>query len=361
MTATPLERVRSALTTNQPALDGLFITRPENRAYVSGFTGSYGYLLVTKDEAVLLTDGRYVEQALEQAPGWSVVRLQRPYEDALMAALKRLDVQRLGFESDHLSHADYANWTQKLPAIEWKPTIGVVAHLRRYKTPQEVAAIRQAVAIADDAFASVLNFLRPGLTERQVAAELEYTMRRGGADAAAFETIVVSGARGALPHGRPEDKQIEAGDLVTIDFGARYGGYNSDITRTVFVGGGKPPTDRQREIYSLVQQVQQAGVEAVKPGVVCSSVDKLCRDMFDRAGLGDYFVHGLGHSLGREVHEFPMLVATDETVIEPGLVLTVEPGLYIGEWGGVRIEDDLYVGENGTEVLPRSTKELILL
>lgn len=360
--ATNLERLRAYLAASQPILDGLFITKPENRSYLSGFTGSFGYLLITPAEAVLFTDGRYVQQAAAQASGWRVVRLQRPFENSVIPELKRLAVKQLGFESDHLTYGDYTNWQEKLPDTKWLPTTGITARLRWQKSSEELTLIRKAVAIADDAFASVLNFIRPGLTERQVAAELEYAMRRGGADAIAFDTIVASGWRGALPHGRASDKQIEAGEFVTIDFGAHYQGYNSDITRTVFVGGGvKEPTERQLEIYKLVLQAQVAGVEAVKPGTACNAVDAVSRQIFEQAGMSDYFLHSLGHNLGREVHETPFLTPPDDTQIEAGMVLTVEPGLYIADWGGVRIEDDLYVTEKGAEVLPRSMKELILL
>lgn len=357
-----ISRVRDFLTDQQPSLDGFFVTKPESRAYLSGFTGSFGYLLITLTDTILFTDGRYTEQAAAQAPDWTIVRLYRPYENAVVPEIDRLGVKNIGIEAENMTVADFNFWQSKLLDAKLVPTNNVVANLRRLKTPEELANIRKAVEIADNAFAYILNIIRVGITEREVALELENAMKRGGADSIAFDTIVVSGARGALPHGKPSTKAIEAGDFVTIDFGARYNGYNSDVTRTVFVGGGiKQPTDRQREVYDLVLKNQLAGIAAVKPGVVCSAVDRLSRDIFAEAGQLDYFLHSLGHSLGREVHEYPMLTPPDDSIIEVGMVLTVEPGLYYSDWGGVRIEDDVYVTENGAEVLPRSTKELILL
>jgi Xaa-Pro aminopeptidase len=340
----------------------LFISRPENRAYLSGFTGSFGYLLITPGEALLFTDGRYVEQAAQQAPGWKVIRLQRPFEQSVIPEIKRLGLASIGFEADHLSYGDYSFWTEKIKETQWLPAPNLTALLRQRKDPAEVAAVRSAISIAERAFDNLLGLLKPGMTERAAAAELEFGMRKFGADAIAFDTIVASGVRGALPHGRATDKPIESGEFVTFDFGARVDGYNSDITRTIFVsGGGKQPSQRQRQIYQLVQEAQLAGIEAVRPGVEASLVDQASRAVFEKAGLVEYYLHSTGHNLGREVHETPFMAPTDTTRLETGMVLTVEPGLYFSDWGGVRIEDDLLVTEDGAEVLPRLTRELILL
>lgn len=341
--------------------EAVFITRSENRAYLSGFTGSFGYLLITASEALIFTDGRYVEQATQQAPGWKVIRLTRPFEQSVIPEIKRLGLASIGFEADHLSYSDYSFWTEKIKETQWLPGPNLTAKLRQRKDPVEVDALRQAVDIAAKAFDNLLGILKPGMTERQAAAELEYGMRKFGADAIAFDTIVASGVRGALPHGRATDKIIEAGELVTFDFGSRVEGYNSDITRTVFVGGGKQPSQRQRQIYELVLESQLAGIAAVRPGVAASEVDKVSRAVFEKAGLAEYYLHSTGHNLGREVHETPFLMPNDNTLLEAGMILTVEPGLYISDWGGVRIEDDLLVTVGGAEVLPRIAKELILL
>ncbi|MDB5078907.1 MAG: hypothetical protein JWP00_831 [Chloroflexi bacterium] len=342
--------------------DGLFITRPENRAYLSGFTGSFGYLLITASEALVFTDGRYVEQAAQQAPGWKVIRLTRPFEQSVIPEIKRLGLASIGFEADHLSYGDYTFWTDKIKETQWLPAPNLVTRLRQRKDQLEIESLRQAVEIASRAFENLLGLLKPGMTEREAAAELEYGMRKFGADAIAFDTIVASGTRGALPHGKASDKPIASGELVTFDFGARLNGYNSDITRTIFMGGnGKQPSQRQRQIYELVLESQLAGIAAVRPGVSASAVDRASRTVFEKAGLAEYYLHSTGHNLGREVHETPFLMPNDNSLLEAGMVLTVEPGLYFSEWGGVRIEDDLLVTPEGAEVLPRLSRELILL
>ena len=357
-----LTALRDLLQKEGFSYEAVFITRPENRAYLSGFTGSFGYLLITATDAILFTDGRYLEQAALQAPGWKVVRLTRPFEQSVIPEIKRLALASIGFEADHLSYNYYMSWTDKIKETRWLPAPNLGAKLRQRKDNVEVEALRRAVEIATKAFARVLGVLKPGMTEREAAAELEYGFRKFGADAIAFDTIVASGPRGALPHGQATDKVIEAGELVTFDFGARVAGYNSDITRTVFVGGnGKQPSERQRQVYELVRESQQAGVEAVKPGVPAGEIDKICRDIFEKAGLAEYYMHSTGHNLGREVHEAPFLMPNDANLLEAGMVLTVEPGLYFPEWGGVRIEDDLLVTAGGVEILTSSSKELILL
>ena len=353
-----LSRIRAYVNENLDKFEGFFVTKPESRAYLSGFTGSFGYLLITPQEAVLFTDGRYVEQAAAQAPGWTIVRLQRPFEQNVIPELKRLNVVKVGFEAEHLTYGDYQFWTQAMPETQWLPTQGVVAHMRWRKDPAEIETIRKAVDIADRAFADILGLIKPGMTERDLAAELEYAMRKHGADAPAFDSIIASGWRGALPHGRASDKVIAKGEMITFDFGARYQGYNSDVTRTIVLG---QPTDRQREIYKLVLEAQLAGCEAVRPGVAANTVDAVSRQYFEKAGVVNYYLHSLGHNLGREVHEAPFLTPTDPTPLEADMVLTVEPGLYISEWGGVRIEDDLLVTSSGAEILSRTTKELIVL
>ncbi len=355
-----LEALRDKLKQEAANYDGLFISKPENRAYLTGFTGSFGYLLVTPDEAILFTDGRYTEQAASQAPGWKIVLVKRPFEDYMLPEIKRSGVGKLGFEAEHLNFNEYHYWSDKLQ-VEFVPTSGVVGRLRQRKDKAEVEAIQLAIDVSEKAFDHMLGLLHVGMSERDAAVELEFAMRRFGADAIAFDTITASGARGALPHGRASEKLIEAGDFVTFDFGARLNGYNADITRTVFVGGGKKPTDRQLLIYNLVLESQLAGIEAVKPGASCKGVDDASRAVFEKAGMLEYYLHSTGHSLGREVHEAPFMTPTDTSLLEPGMVLTVEPGLYISEWGGVRIEDDLVVSETGAAILPHLPKELLIL
>jgi Xaa-Pro aminopeptidase len=354
-----LEKLRALLSANADKYDGIFISKAENRAYLSGFTGSYGFLIVTPNEATLITDGRYLEQARQQAPGWTVKETKRPHEAYIVPAIKDSGVARLGFEADHMTVNDHDYWRSQANFVEWVNTSGLVARMRWAKDETEVEAIQAAVNIAERALDKVLGILKPGMTERDVAAELEYSMRKFGADSIAFDSIVASGVRSAMPHGRASDKVIGKGEFVTFDFGARLNGYNSDITRTVFVG--KQPTDEHRRVYNLVLEAQLAGIEAVRPGATCKAVDDIPRQIFQRANMLKYYLHSTGHNLGREVHESPFLTPTDETPLEPGMVLTIEPGLYIENWGGVRIEDDLVVTPSGNRVLPSFSKELILV
>lgn len=336
------------------------MTQPENRYYLTGFTGSSGYVVVSAERAVLLTDFRYVDQAREQAPLYDVVQHGAPYLPTLAEVLQAGKVRRLAFEADHVSVTDRAKLGQALAGVELVPTSALVERLRMVKEPAEIARIEAAVACADRAFASLLasGLLSPGTSEQAIAARLEYEMRLGGASRAAFETIVASGPRSALPHGRASGRTLEGGDLVTLDFGAVVDGYCSDITRTLVIGSA---TDEQRRVYDLVLQAQLAGVAAVRRGAGGKAVDAAARELIAAAGYGDYFGHGLGHGVGLAVHEGPRLALTSENVLEAGMVTSVEPGIYIPGWGGVRIEDLVVVTGEGCWILTRTPKELIEL
>jgi Xaa-Pro aminopeptidase len=347
-----LTTIRTLLT--EQNLTAVVVAKPENRLYFSGFTGSSGLLLVGLDTARLITDFRYVQQATRQAPDFTVVRHGADIYETLAAEIKAVGGGRIGFESDYTTFDAY----QRMQAFGGELMPLSLDRLRMVKDETELAALRRAVRIADEAFSHILPYLRPGVRERDIAAEMEYFMRRQGAEKMAFEIIVASGLRSALPHGRASDKQIAAGDFVTMDFGAVYGGYHSDITRTVVVGKATP---RQREIYRLVLMAQQAGVEAVAPGRICREVDADARKVIIDAGYGEYFGHGLGHGVGLAIHEEPRLSPACEVVLAPGMTVTVEPGVYIPEWGGVRIEDTVVVTADGVEILTASGKELIEL
>lgn len=339
-------------------LDGLLITRPSNRQYVTGFSGSAGTVLVTADGAWLFTDFRYEEQAAQQAPDVTVVRISRDLEQRVAEVLAKARVSRLGFESDHAVYDAVQSWRNEW-AAELVPRKGLVEKLRAIKDDGELEAIARSVRITDQAFAEVLPVIRPGVTERAIARELSHAIAGLGGDGLAFDMIVASGPRGALPHGRASDRVIEHGDLVTIDVGTYVDGYASDMTRTVAVGA---VDERQREIYQLVLSAQEAGVEAVRPGLTGAEVDRAARDIIVSAGYGEHFGHGLGHGVGLDVHEQPGLSPhAQETVLSPGMVVTVEPGIYIPGWGGVRIEDIVVVTEDGARVLTGTTKELLVL
>ena len=340
---------------NKHGIEGMLITKPENRHYFSGFSGSAGTLLISDHESKLLTDFRYIEQAAAQAKQCEILRYTAsPYELLADTAVK-LGLTRIGFESDFVTYDMYTKLTEGMSTIHLLPV--QIDELRMMKDENEVAAIKKAVEIADSAFVHILSFIKPGISEQTVALELEYQMRKLGAEKPAFDTIVASGKRGALPHGIASEKIIELGDFVTMDFGAVYQGYHSDITRTICMGS---PTDKQRQLYDIVLTAQLAGVEAVQPGKTGREVDAVARKIIVDAGFGDYFGHGLGHGLGLYIHEDPRLSpSTTQTVLMENMVVTVEPGIYLPEWGGIRIEDTVLVSTDGCQILTASSKHLI--
>ncbi len=354
-TARRLALLRQRMAAGVPAL---LVTDGVNRRYLSGFTGSSGWLLVTAGEAWLITDFRYEEQAQAEAAGWTVVVYRAP--DRLETALARLLGERrvtaLGFDPDALTVSAHRALAEALPGVELRPAPRLVTALRAVKDEAELALIRRAMAQAEEAFARLLPEVRPGRSERELALELEFLMRRLGADGAAFDFIVASGPRSSLPHGQPTDRRLQAGDLVTFDFGARFAGYHSDITRTVVVGRAD---ERQREVYEVVRAAQAAALAAVREGAKAEDVDRAARDVIAAAGYGERFGHSTGHGVGLEVHEYPTLAPRRDDLLVAGMVVTVEPGVYIPGWGGVRIEDTVVVTPSGCEVLCRTPKELL--
>ena len=349
-----LDKLRAAMSAKD--LSGFQVSRPENWRYLSGFTGSNALLLITRDEALLLTDFRYVEQAKEQSPDFQIIRPQGMLEDGLIAEVQSRGLKTLGFEDDYLTCKTYQQYLGKLTDVELRPASGVVEKLRGVKDDNETELLRQAVHIADLAFDHILDFIRPGVRETDLALELEYFMRRKGAEKSAFDIIVASGHRSALPHGVASDKLLQSGELVTMDFGAVYRGYHSDITRTVVLGKADK---KQKKIYNLVLQAQLAAIDAVKPAVVAGTVDTVARDLIAGHGYGANFGHGLGHSVGLAIHETPGFSTRDKTILEKGMVITVEPGIYLPGWGGVRIEDIVTVTATGCDVLTKAPKELM--
>ena len=338
-------------------VDAILISKPENRAYLTGFTGSAGYVLVSRDRALILTDFRYAEQATEQAPDFTVMDSAPSLPDALQQALGDNNVLRLGFESDFVTFSIYQGFKEKLQ-VELLPLPGVVEKLRMVKDTEELSRMREAANIAQEALQLTLPKIRAGVTEAFVALELEIAMRRLGADRAAFDFIAASGPRSSLPHGRAGERVMQAGDFLTLDFGAMYNGYCSDMTRTFVIGA---PTPEQVKIYSIVLEAQLAALSVIKPGLLGKDVDKVARDVITSAGYGERFGHGLGHGIGRAVHEGPSAGSKGEDVLRPNMVVTVEPGIYIPDWGGVRIEDMVVVTPEGCENFYRFSKELISL
>ena len=339
-------------------LEALLIAEPSNRRYISGFTGTSGYVLITMDRAVLFTDFRYMTQAAAQCPDLEVIRHKADYLASIKPELEKSGIKRLGFEQNHTAYGDYRKYAAELNPIELVPVENLTEELRMKKDESELAIIRQAARLADQAFEHILAYIRPGLRERDVDLELEIFMRRNGASGSSFATIVASGERSALPHGVSSDRVIQPGDFVTLDFGAYYQGYCSDITRTIAVG---KPSDKHREIYEIVLEAQMNCLERIRPGMTGREADALTRDIIKRYGYNDYFGHGTGHGIGLEIHEAPRLSPTSEQVLEPGMTVTVEPGIYLPGFGGVRIEDDIVITDTGMERLTTSSKAFTVI
>lgn len=348
-----LARLRNFLRSEN--LSGVIVSKPENRRYFSGFTGSAGTLLIAENHNYLLTDFRYIEQAKKQADQFEVIQYGNHLFSEIYRLASELNLHNIGFESDFITFDVYNSLqktlkSQKLFAVK-------IDDLRMIKSRQELSLISKAVDIADKAFTQILQVLKPGIREVDVAVELEYQMRKLGAEKSAFDIIAASGERGALPHGVASAKVIQAGELVTLDFGAVYDGYHSDITRTVSVGRA---SKRQRKIYDIVLEAQLEGVRAVRAGRTGKEVDAQSRNFIAGLGYGAYFGHGLGHGVGLAIHEEPRLSPLSGNILlEEGMVVTVEPGIYIPDWGGVRIEDTVVVTATGCQVLTASNKQLI--
>ncbi len=336
--------------------DAFLITRLPNVRYLTGFTGSNGQLILTPDDAVFLTDGRYAEQSRREAPDVRRVIYMGEFSQAFGEACSDLGVDRLAFESTGLTYKTYRELSgvgRKLVATEQE-----IERLRWTKDQGEIERLNQAQALADDAFDLITHKLVEGITERDAALELDMSLRRAGAENVAFETIIAFGENAAEPHHHPTDRALRRGDIVKMDFGCVVDGYHSDMTRTVSFGD---PPPELREVYEIVRAAQQAGIDAVRAGVVGADADEASRTVIRDAGYGEKYGHSLGHGVGLEIHEGPTLRARGKDVVPEGAVVTVEPGIYLEGVGGVRIEDMVEVRSDGCRVIPRTPKELLVL
>ena len=339
-------------------LDALLISAPENRRYLSGFTGSAGYLLITPERSVLFTDSRYTEQAANQSPHFQVVQSKAGW-DWLFDVLKETGVRRVGFEGDNITVASYnrvldaLKEDEELNGLSLVATTGVTDELRVFKDQEELVQLQKAIDASDAAMEAVCPTIAAGMTEKEVAWRMEVAMREFGADNLSFDTIVAAGPNGAMAHHRPSDTVIQAGEPIVIDMGAQVGGYCSDITRTVVVG---EPDEMFHRIYGIVLGAQLTAIDTVQPGMTGEECDALSRDVIAEAGYGDNFGHSLGHGVGLAVHENPRVSPRSTDNLQPNMVFTVEPGIYITGWGGVRIEDIVILGQEGATVLSKAGK-----
>ena len=355
MASLKLQKLRNEM--EKQSIESLLVTSSYNLRYITDFTGTAGLALVTQEKAFFITDFRYTEQASEQVKEFEVIQAKTNLLEEAAEKVKELGIQALAFEQDYVNYSSYLQYQQKM-AVELKPVSGLIEKIRMIKTPEEVSILKAAAKIADDAYEHICNFIKAGQTELEISNELEFFMRRQGATSSSFDTIVASGLRSALPHGVATDKVVEQGDMITLDYGALYNGYISDITRTVAVG---EPSEKMKEIYQIVLDAQVLGVGKIGPGMTGIEADAIARDYIKSKGYGEAFGHSTGHGIGLEVHEGPGLSFKSQTVLEPGMAVTVEPGIYLPGIGGVRIEDDILITESGNERLTNSTKELRIL
>lgn len=340
-------------------IDALFLMKDANVQYISGFTGSESYILISQDKRYFITDSRYTEQVEKECPDFEVVQWGKNntlLTDTIKELVVELDIKRVGFEQDYLTYELHQKLTDKIAVVNWIPVKEMVEDLRYIKDEKEIAKIKQAAEYADQAFEHILDIIKPGLSEKELALELEYHLRKAGSDDVGFKTILVSGVNTSLPHGIPSDKKIEKGDFVTMDFGGLCSGYKSDMTRTVVVGKAD---DKQREYYRILKEVQEMALEFIKAGMRVSEPDTYVRKQLGKYQVADKFGHGLGHGVGLEIHEEPYLSKKSKKVLKEGCIITVEPGIYFPGWGGIRIEDTIVVREDGVEILTHSPKKLI--
>jgi Xaa-Pro aminopeptidase len=341
------------------SINAVLISNGNNMRYVSGFAGATGYLYISEKRHAVITDFRYTIQAEMEAEGYEVITIGNGgYEEAINDVISTDGVSRLGFEAEDMLFSSYNKLKENLKVKELVPIGNEITSMRRIKTPRELELIKQAEAIGDQVFTEILTFIKPGMTELELAARIEYLLKLKGGQGLSFNAIVASGINSSMPHAVPSSKKIETGDFLTMDFGCIYEGYCSDMTRTIVIGKA---TEKQKEIYNLVLKAQEAALDFLKAGYKGKEVDKVARDIIYGAGYEGCFGHGLGHSVGLHIHENPRLSMLEEDIILAGMTETVEPGIYIKGFGGVRIEDLVVVTDDGIENFTHSNKNLIEL
>ncbi|MDD4689289.1 MAG: Xaa-Pro peptidase family protein [Eubacteriales bacterium] len=335
-------------------LDGVLITSMPNAFYMAGFTGDNVLLFISSDKQLLITDSRYTLQAAEQSPEYQLITAK----GSLIGELKDMNLKKLGFEGDAVSCNQLVDFRRSLESCEFCDISEVLREIRLVKAEEELDKIRKAAHIADRAFSHILSFAKIGMTEKEIALEIEFFMRKNGAEGVSFDTIVAAAEHGAMPHAEPGDRAIKNGDCVVMDFGCKYQGYCSDMTRTIFFG---EPDEKQLVVYNAVLEAQKIALSNIRVGVSAKSVDQSARDSLKKTDMDKYFTHSLGHGVGVEVHEGPRLSPYSNAVLKSGMVVTVEPGVYIDGFVGVRIEDLVIVNENGCENVTKSSKDIIIM
>jgi len=350
-------KVKKILSEKQ--LDAVILSGADNIRYLSGYCGDTGLLFLSENRRVVMTDFRYIFQVKAEAPECDVIDIGKDgYAAAIAKLVEEEGCKRIGYEAEHLFCAAMEEWKEKSPSVEFINVEEELGDIRIIKNAYEIEQLRQAEHIGDLVFAEILDYLKPGVTELEIAARLEFAMKMHGASGNSFDPIVASGINSSMPHAVPSNKMLEKGDFVTLDFGCKYNGYCSDMTRTVVIGKA---SEKQKEIYGIVLEAQQAVLQQVKPGMIGRDIDAIARNIINTAGYEGYFGHGLGHGTGLNIHESPRASAKYDKPVTAGMTLTIEPGIYIKDFGGVRIEDMIVFTEDGYENLTFSPKYLIEL
>lgn len=350
-----LQKLRRLLTNKE--VDAIFISQPENRYYLSGFDGSAGFLLITPQDTILATDFRYIEQAKTQAPWYEIFRITSDVATWFPELVTSLKISRMGFEAGHIAFGMYQQLTDALnktkSQLKLVPLDGIVESLRAIKEPEEIELIARAAGIADNAIEHVHDIIHTGMTERELAWEIEKFLREKGSESVPFDIIVASGPNSALPHARPTQRKICPTEPVLIDIGARYEGYCSDLSRTICPSN---PDDKFSKVHNIVLEAQSAAIDGIREGITGEQADKLARAVIEQAGYGEAFGHGLGHGTGLAPHEQPRLGPGSADLLTSGMVFTIEPGIYLNGWGGVRIEDMVVMESGKVKILSKARK-----
>ena len=339
--------------------DGFYITNLTNIRYLTGFTGSAGLLILYNHESFFFTDGRYIQQSQEQIHDSKITIISSGYFDSIKEQkIFNEDNLNIGFESQHMSFSYYEALSKSLPNISLIPTESIVENIAAVKDSTEIDSLKTAIEITDEVFTKILPEIKEGVTEKYIATRISYLFKMNGAEGDSYESIIAGGPRSALPHARPTDREFIKGDFIVMDFGALYNGYHADMTRTVVIGKA---SDKHKEIYNIVLESQLAGIKKAKAGITGAEVDNACRTVINQAGYGDKFIHSTGHGIGLEVHTYPRVSSINKKALLENYVITIEPGIYLEGWGGVRIEDDIVIKRDGCDILNKTSRELIIL
>ena len=343
---------------NKKNLEGIYITNLTNVRYLTGFTGSAGSVLILDNINHFFTDGRYIEQSKDQVKNCKIHIVGGNYFKYIADNNLIKERVNIGFESEHVSVSLFKNLCDAINNIQWVQCEGIVEKIAAVKDQLEIQSLKTAIEITDEVFTQIIPELKIGATEKDISAKISYLFKMNGAEGDSYESIIGSGWLGALPHARPTDKKFESGDFVVMDFGALYNGYHADMTRTVVIGKA---SDKHKEIYNIVLESQLAGIKKAKAGITGAEVDNACRTVINQSGYGDKFIHSTGHGIGLEVHTYPRISSINKKALLENYVITIEPGIYLEGWGGVRIEDDCLINKNSCTPLNKSTKEMLVL